>query len=152
MSNEKGRRVKGKKKKANKKKIIIILLILLILGGLLTYLFKNNFKTLISNSDNETKKEISKHILEEKQYEEIKFTNITLKTDESASYFKCNVENMTDNKLKNQDIFIVFEKEDKSELARFKYKIKDIEPQGQEKISIATTTSLVDAYDFHIEK
>lgn len=149
MSSKKGRRFKGKKEKINNKKVIIIL-ILVIIVGVGIYFFKNNIKLLENN--NETNKEISKSILEEKQYEQIKFTNITLKADNSASYFKCNVENLTDSKLEKQDVFIVFEKEDKSELARFKYVIDNIEPQGQSKVSIATTTNLSDAYDFHIEK
>ena len=77
--------------------------------------------------------------------------DISLRIDESASYFKCNMENTTDKKFNQEEVLVVFVKEDNSELARFKYNIEDIESKTEEKISITTTTSLIDVYDFYIE-
>lgn len=151
--NEKGRRFKGEKKKKNKNKIIIILLILVIVGGIVFYFSKDKkiFSTEKQNNS-ETNKEESSKLLKEKEYNEMKISDINLKVDDSASYFKCNVKNMTDSNLEKKEVYIVFENKDKKELARFKYVINDLEPNGTSKISIATTTSLAEVYDFHIEE
>ena len=150
LSNKKGKRFKKSKKKTNKKKIILVMLVVLIIVGLGFY-FSKNIINLKVKKQSETQKEISARLLEEKQYKDMKIKDISLKIDESASYFKCNMENTTDKKFNQEEVLVVFVKEDSSELARFKYHIEDIESKTEEKISITTTTSLIDAYNFYIE-
>lgn len=149
LSNKKGKRFKKSKKKTNKKKIVWVILVVLMIVGLGFYFSKNSIN--LEKRQNETKKEVSEKLLEEKQYKDMKIKDISLRIDESASYFKCNMENTTDKKFDQEEVLVVFVKEDNSELARFKYHIEDIESKTEEKISITTTTSLIDAYNFYIE-
>ena len=149
LSNKKGKRFKKSKKKTNKKKIVLVILVALMIVGLGLYFSKNSIN--LEKRQNETKKEVSEKLLEEKQYKDMKIKDISLRIDESASYFKCNMENTTDKKFDQEEVLVVFVKEDNSELARFKYHIEDIDPKTEEKISITTTTSLIDAYNFYIE-
>jgi len=148
---KKGKRFKRNKKKVNKKKIITILLVLLIIGGIGVKIYFSRDNINFASESGEGQKEISGKLLEEKKYKEMKVKDITLKIDESASYFRCNIENITDKRFESEDTFIVFIKEDHSELARFKYHIEEIETKGEQKISVTTTGNLVDAYDFYIE-
>lgn len=149
LSNKKGKRFKKSKKKTNKKKIVLVILVVLMIVGLGLYFSKNSIN--LGKRQNETKKEVSEKLLEEKQYKDMKIKDISLRIDESASYFRCNIENTTDKKFDQEEVFVVFVKEDNSELARFKYQIEEIEPKTEEKISITTTTNLIDAYDFYID-
>ena len=153
-NNKKGKRFKGEKK-VNKNRIIIILiaLVVIVLIASVSIFFRNS--TDIEVKEELRKEEIeikSNKLLEEKIYKEIKIKNISLKIDESASYFKCELENDTDKRTSKEDICIVFLKEDNSELARFKYQINSIEPKANEKINIVTTNRLTDAHDFYIEE
>lgn len=151
LSNKKGKRFKKSKKKTNKKKIILVMLVVLIIVGLGFY-FSKNIINLKVKKQSETQKEISAKLLEEKQYKDMKIKDISLKIDESASYFKCNMENTTDKKFNQEEVLVVFVKEDGSELARFKYHIEEIESKAEEKISVTTTSDLAEAYDFYIEQ
>lgn len=151
LSNKKGKRFKKSKKKTNKKKIILVMLVVLIIVGLGFY-FSKNIINLKVKKQSETQKEISARLLEEKQYKDMKIKDISLKIDESASYFKCNMENTTDKKFNQEEVLVVFVKEDSSELARFKYHIEEIESKAEEKISVTTTSDLAEAYDFYIEQ
>ena len=151
LSNKKGKRFKKSKKKTNKKKIILVMLVVLIIVGLGFY-FSKNIINLKVKKQRETSKEISAKLLEEKQYKEMKVKDISLKVDESASYFRCNIENTTDKKFNQEEVLVVFVKEDSSELARFKYHIEEIESKAEENISVTTTSNLAEAYDFYIEQ
>lgn len=151
LSNKKGKRFKKSKKKTNKKKIILVMLVVLIIVGLGFY-FSKNIINLKVKKQRETSKEISAKLLEEKQYKEMKIKDISLKVDESASYFRCNIENTTDKKFNQEEVLVVFVKEDSSELARFKYHIEEIESKAEENISVTTTSNLAEAYDFYIEQ
>lgn len=153
-NSKKGKRFKGEKK-VNKNRIIIslIVFIVIVLIASVSIFFRN--PTDIEVKEELRKEEIeikSNKLLEEKIYKEIKIKNISLKIDESASYFKCELENDTDKRTSKEDICIVFLKEDNSELARFKYQITSIEPKAKEKINIVTTNRLTDAHDFYIEE
>ena len=151
-SNKKGRRFKRKKGNSNKKITILLVFIVLIGIGSIVYFSKNN-KNLETEESVEKKVEMtSSKLLEEKTYKEMKIKDINLKIDESASYFKCNLENVTDKKFEQEDVFFVFVKEDNSELARFKYQINVIESKTEEEINIITTNRLIDVYDFYIEE
>lgn len=154
VSNKKGRRFKRKKGKSNRKKVITILLIAIVVIGIgsIIYFSKNNENSKTEESVEKKVEMISSKLLEEKTYKEMKIKDISLKVDESASYFKCNLENVTDKKFKQEDVFFVFVKEDNSEVARFKYQINLIEAKAEEKISIITTNRLTDVYDFYIEE
>lgn len=154
ISKKKGRRFKSEKRKLNNKKIIPILLvfIVVIIIGSIIYFFKDCMNQKTEESVEKKEEITSSKLLEEKTYKEMKIKDISLTIDESASYFKCNLENVTDNKFKQEDVFIVFVKEDNSELARFKYRIDLIEAKAEEKISIITTNRLTDAYNFYIEE
>lgn len=150
LSNKKGKRFKKSKKKTNKKKIVLVILVVLMIVGLGLYFSKNSIN--LGKRQNETKKEVSEKLLEEKQYKDMKIKDISLIIDESASYFKCNMENTTDKKFNQEEVLVVFVKEDSSELARFKYHIEEIESKAEEKISVTTTSDLAEAYDFYIEQ
>lgn len=150
-SNKKGKRFKKSKKKTNKKKTILVLLVVLIIAGLGFYFSKNTINLEAKEQRESKKEEVSEKLLEEKQYKDMKIKDITLNIEESASYFKCNMENTTDKKFNQEEVFVVFVKEDNSELARFKYHIDEIEAKSEEKISVTTTTSLEGANDFYIE-
>lgn len=153
MSNKKGRRFKSDKRKLSKKKIIIILLILIVIIGVVSasYFFGEHMNSKSEESVEDKVEITSSKLLEEKIYKEMKIKDISLTIDESASYFKCNIENVTDKKIQKEDVFIVFVNEDKSELARFKYQIESIENKEEKEISLVTTNRLTDAYNFYIE-
>lgn len=155
LSNKKGKRFKKDKNVSNKIKILIVFLLILmfvIVGVFLMFLDKSNVNDLDQKEKYEEKQEVdSIKILEEKIFEEMKIKDITLEVDKYASYFKCNIENITDKIFEQKDIFIVFVKEDNSELARFKYHLEEISLNEKQKISIITTTNLESAYNFYIE-
>lgn len=154
MSNKKGRRFKSEKRKLIKKKMIIILLILIVIIGIVSasYFFRDYMNSKPEETVEEKGEATSSKLLEEKMYKDMKIKDINLTVDESASYFKCNIENETDNKFQQEEVFFIFVSEDNSELARFKYQITPIKANTAEEISIVTTNRLTNAYDFYIEE
>ena len=151
---KKGKRFKGEKK-ANKNRVVIslIVFVVIVLIASVSIFFRNPTDIEVKEESKNEEVEIkSSKLFDEKTYKEIEIKNISLKIDESASYFKCELENETDKKTSKEDICIVFVKEDNSELARFKYQIPSIEPKEKEKINIVTTNRLIDVYDFYIEE
>lgn len=154
MSNKKGRRFKSEKRKLYKKKMIIILLILIVIIGIVSasYFYRDYMNSNPKETEEEKVEIMSNKFLEEKMYKEMKIKDIKLTVDKVASYFKCKIENETDNKFQQEEVFVIFVNEDNSELARFKYQITPIEANTEEEISIVTTNRLTDAYDFYIEE
>ena len=146
-----GRRFNEEEKKGNKKFIIFFfILIVIIAGGI--YYFNNKpgleKKEIATVQESNT---ISDELLNEKEFNGLKIKNISLDNQESASYFKCILENTSEAKYIGEDVYFVFIKNDNSELARFKYHIDDIEKDDNKKISITTTNKLVGASNFYIE-
>ena len=74
LSNKKGKRFKKSKKKTNKKKIVWVILVVLMIVGLGFYFSKNSIN--LEKRQNETKKEVSEKLLEEKQYKDTSSGNL----------------------------------------------------------------------------
>lgn len=130
--------------------IISIILILIILGIIIAFNKIHDNDNLGEDFEYNVKKDIE-ILVKEKTYNDFKIVDINFEIDEYASYFSCKAQNITEDLVKGRDIFIVFIKDDKSELARFKYHLEDILIGEKTEISIITTTNLECAYDFYIE-
>lgn len=136
-----------KKTEISKKKVFIVILALLIIAGIGVAVFKIQSS---GNNNEEEIKEVSEQLLQDKEFEGRLVKNISLDIKENASHLKCDVENNGE-KIDKQSIYIVFVKEDNSEIARFSYMLDEIPANETGKISLATTTNLIDSYDFYLE-
>lgn len=145
-----GKRFKNEKKMVKSKKkgfIVLIVLLVIIAIGVATFKIKSN---MTENKNEEERKEISQELLKEKEFEGRTIKNISLEVKENANYLKCDIENNQE-KMDKQSISIVFVKEDNSEFARFSYQLEEIPANEIGKIKLATTTDLIDAYNFYLE-
>ena len=110
---------------------------------------------IIKNQNNaintqKQEKQISQQILQDKEFEGRPVKNISLEIQENASYLKCDIENNGE-QIEKQSIYIVFVKEDNSEIAKFSYMLDEIPANEIGRVKLATTTNLIDAYDFYLE-
>ena len=151
MSREskKGKRFADSEKKTgiSKKKVFIVIIILLIIVGIGLIILKMQSNKTVNE---EERKEVSEQLLQDKEFEGKPVKNISLDIKENASYLKCDIENNGE-QIEKQSIYIVFVKEDNSEMARFSYMLDEIPANGTSKITLATTTNLIDSYDFYLE-
>lgn len=147
---KRGKRFADNKEKTeiSKKKVFVVVIILLIIAGIGVMTFK--MQSDENNNSEEERKEVSEKLLQDKEFEGRPVKNISLDIKENASYLKCDVENNGE-KIDKQSIYIVFVKEDNSEIAKFSYMLDEIPANETGKISLATTTNLIDAYDFYLE-
>ncbi len=148
--NKRGKRFANNEEKTgiSKKKVFIVILVLLIIAGIGVAIFK--IQSSGGNKNEEEIKEVSEQLLQDKEFEGRPVKNISLDIKENASYLKCDVENNGE-KIDKQSIYIVFVKEDNTEIARFSYMLDEIPKNETGKISLATTTNLIDSYDFYLE-
>ena len=151
MSREskKGKRFADSEKKTgiSKKKVFIVIIILLIIVGIGLIILKMQSNKTVNE---EERKEVSEQLLQDKEFEGRPVKNISLDIKENASYLKCDIEN-NEELIEKQSIYIVFVKEDNSEMARFSYMLDEIPANETSKITLATTTNLIDSYDFYLE-
>lgn len=146
---KRGKRFANSEKKTgiSKKKVFIVVILLLIIAGIGVIIFKMQSNKTINE---EERKEVSEQLLQDKEFEGRPVKNISLDIKENASYLKCDIENNGE-QIEKQSIYIVFVKEDNSEIAKFSYMLDEIPANETGKISLATTTNLIDAYDFYLE-
>lgn len=146
---KKGKRFVENKKKTeiSRKKIIIAFIILIIIVGIGIIIIKNQNNAINTQKQ---EKQISQQILQDKEFEGRPVKNISLEIQENASYLKCDIENNGE-QIEKQSIYIVFVKEDNSEIAKFSYMLDEIPANEIGRVKLATTTNLIDAYDFYLE-
>ena len=146
---KKGKRFVENKKKTeiSRKKIIIAFIILIIIVGIGIIIIKNQNNAINTQKQ---EKQISQQILQDKEFEGRPVKNISLEILENASYLKCDIENNGE-QIEKQSIYIVFVKEDNSEIAKFSYMLDEIPANEIGRVKLATTTNLIDAYDFYLE-
>lgn len=146
---KKGKRFVENKKKTgiSRNKIIIVFIILIIIVGIGIIIIKNQNNAINTQKQ---EKQISQQILQDKEFEGRPVKNISLDIQENASYLKCDIENNGE-QIEKQSIYIVFVKEDNSEIAKFSYMLDEIPANEIGRVKLATTTNLIDAYDFYLE-
>lgn len=98
------------------------------------------------------KKNNSKALLEEKDFNGLKVKDIKLEEIKGTTNFTAKLENNTDEDFKSCIIVLIFINEDGTEYARLEGSIPDI-PKGKSTILDASTTSdITNAFDFRIEE
>lgn len=158
--------------KKNKKMhlIIIIILIIAIIIGII--LFKNkpeefnktqeNIKQSqngdidMNNTENAKiedgiKQNTSENVLKEREIEGIKITDIKLEAQEGLSHFTATVKNDTSKKFDGGVAKITFTNKDGSVYAELEVYIPEIAQGGVNAIDAATTSDIINAYNFSIE-
>lgn len=158
-----GRRFKKEERERNNKKKITIFIFFIIILGVIVLLIANpeiikkegkekDNKYVISTSTN-LDINLSDEIVKEKEYKDIKITDIQLNLDEQGiSYFKCKIKNESNQILKKEDVYFVFLDKNNSELSKFRYRLPELQSEEEKNITIVTTTDITDSNDFYIEE
>ena len=154
MSRNKGKRFKSDKKSVfSGKKIMILVIIVLILVTIVILKTKKTTNFLgfvVEKAGNMT---ILEEKVKEKKYKNMTLSNIELKRDANGySYFSCIMKNDDSKKYKGEDVHFIFTGKNNTELAKFRYSLKETEPGKSIKIRITTSTDITDSEDFHIEE
>ena len=160
-----------------KKKILLIITILIILTVVVIILYrKNNVNNDINenksqdeekivsyggdidmtNSENvkitENKKiNISDKLSEDKKFEDLDITNITMVAENGASIFKAKVANNTDKDFKQKKVTLIFLDKNEKEIFQIGAIIPDILSGHSNEIKCVSMNDITNAYDFKIE-
>ncbi len=158
--------------KKNKKMYLIIIIILIIAIIIGIILFKNkpeefnktqeNIKQSqngdidMNNTENAKiedgiKQNTSENVLKEREIEGIKITDIKLEAQEGLSHFTATVKNDTSKKFDGGVAKITFTNKDGSVYAELEVYIPEIAQGGVNAIDAATTSDIINAYNFSIE-
>lgn len=160
-----------KNKKMYLKTIIILLIVLIIIIGVV--ICKNKSKKVnkqqeesiqqsqngdidMNNTENAKiengiKQNTSENILKDREIEGIKITDIKLEAQEGLSHFTATVKNDTSKKFDGGVAKITFTNKDGSVYAELEVYIPEIAQGGVNAIDAATTSDIINAYNFSIE-
>lgn len=130
------------------KRIIIVSVIVIILSILVFSLYWYYRNKNIDDVD------VSKEFLEDKEVSDMKIEDVYIEEDEGIYTFKAKVVNVSNKKIENEKVQIIFKNETEKKIYKYPYVILNIEKKQSQEIEIKTSENLKEfnTFDIKIQK
>lgn len=148
---------------AKKKKRIIILLIVIVLIIVISVVLINIIKTnkKSGKSENEiyvevledgTKRNTSNKLKENKKFNDLQISNITIEEKNNQTILKTDVTNLTNTNQGDYAIYIILKDDQGNEIKKIAGYLDHMNPHEKTELNIKTSYDFANVYDFAIEK
>ena len=130
------------------KRIIIVSVIVIILSILVFSLYWYYRNKNIDDVD------VSKEFLEDKEVSDMKIEDVYIEEDEGIYTFKAKLVNVSNKKIENEKVQIIFKNETEKKIYKYPYVILNIEKKQSQEIEIKTSENLKEfnTFDIKIQK